>query len=178
MYDRNGLELTPKSDSRNTYKGTAANMKGKFWYSTARSNDKTKMGGHISWHTFGRFQDPRDAAYAAQEFAKIYNKEAVDSLVESGEFYETAKAFVANLDFPEWKFPAEGLSIDEMLGEPLYKFNRVNDARDALVEAIKVFDLKAPDLKTAARLLGEVESLYNQGYTYREAAKMIMMETV
>jgi hypothetical protein len=175
MYDRNGLQLsTAQSETLNSYYKTAVDLTIKKYaavaYATRRHNNEWAM------FTIGDYDDPRDAAYVAQEFFKVYSKESVRTLQTDGEFSQVAREFRETIEIPEWQFPAEGLLIEDILNESAngYKQNYVADARTALLEAINVFKLQTPNLKTAKTLINKVEEAYKTGLSYREAARNIM----
>jgi hypothetical protein len=175
MYDRNGLKLSaPERESLNTYYRTAVDLTSRRYsavaYATAEFKDQWSM------FAIGDFKDPRDAAYVAQEFFTQHSKDAVRLIVKDGNWAEVAREFRENIEIPEWQYPAEGLSIEDILGESKcgYKNNYVSDARAALIEVIKVFKLKTPDIKTAKTLINKVEEAYKSGQSYREAARYTM----
>jgi hypothetical protein len=174
MYDHNGLELTPMAETMNSYKMTNVNLTRKKFAAYARAT--AKHAKEMSMFDIAYFDDPRDAAFIAQEFAKKFSKETVRSMVTDGTFKETAKEFAQNLEIPEWKYQAEGFSIEELLngGYEEYKKNYAATAKDALVEAIKVLGKKTPDLKTSKIIIEKVENLYKTGMNYRDAAYIIM----
>lgn len=170
-YDQNGLQLTPVSDSKNSYRLTAVDLLQKKFAAYAAS--KPPHNNVWSMHTIGLYKDPRDAAYVAQEFEKIYTKEQVRQMIVDSTFTEIAREFRENIDIPDWKYRAEGMSIEDMLGGK-YTTNYVNNARDALVEAIRVAGVKAPPINKAKELMNKVECLVRTGITYREAARKII----
>ena len=167
----NGLQLTSVSESKNSYRLTAVDLKQKKIAAYAAS--KPPHQNVWSMHNIGLYKDPRDAAFVAQEFEKRYNKIAVRQMVVDGTFYDIAREFRENIEIPEWKYPAEGMTIEEMIGDK-YKTNYVNNARDALVEALKVANIKAPAIHKAKEMMNLVEKLVKNGITYREAAKKVV----
>ena len=176
MYDHNGLELTPMSETMNSYKMTSVDLKRKRFCAYAQATQKHK---EFSMFSVSFHKDPRDAAFIGQEIAKKFSKDAVRSMMVDGTAKEILRGFAASLEIPEWKYQAEGFSIEELLngGFDDYKKNYAATAKDALVEAIKLLRKKTPDLKTAKEILDKVEALYKSGLTYREAAKQVL-ETV
>lgn len=170
-YDRNGLELSPMSDTLNAYKMTAMDTSIKKVIAYARSSH---TGKQVSIFTIGLFKDPRDAAYIAQEFAKVYTKDQVKQMVIDRTLRETAKRFIAATDIPEWKYPAEGITFEDIECDYGYKRNRVEDARAALVEALHIFQKKAPILKEVPALISAVKKKYEAGMSYRQAAKEVV----
>lgn len=174
MYDHNGLQLTPAADTMNTYRRTAVDLTTKKFNAYAAS--KPRFKNDFSMHPFAQFKDPRDAAFIAQEFEKLYDKVKVRQMVTDGTLREVANEFIKNTEIPEWQFPAEGFTIEELLngGYEEYKRNYVDNAKDALVEALRVSGKKTPDLKTAKSMIEEVEALYKTGMTYRLAAKEVV----
>jgi hypothetical protein len=175
MYDRNGLQLsTAKANTLNSYRLTAVDLKNKKYAAYARAS---KPKGNMQWSMFNignLYKDPRDAAYVAQEFEKIYNPDQVRQMVTDGVFYDVAREFVENTDIPDWQFPAEGILIEDILNDYGYKNNYVSDAKSALQEAVKVFGIKVPSLKEIPSLISQVENLYKDGCSYREAARKVM----
>lgn len=171
MYDRNGLQLTPVQNTLNSYKFTAVDTTARMHTAYAQA---TRNRGVFSMVTIGKFKDVRDAAFVAQEFAKVYNEEQVYEMALDKTFTEVAKDFMKNLEIPEWQFPAEGLDWDDILGENGYKQNRVEDAREALVEAIKLFGVKVPNMSHVKEMINRVNDLYNNGHSFREAAKTVL----
>lgn len=172
-YDKNGLQLSPVAETRNTYRRTAVDMTQRKFSAYAASRP-TRLN-EWAMHTIGLYKDPRDAAYVAQEFEKLYDKVAVRQMIIDDTFTEVAKEFRENIDIPEWKFEAEGLTIEEMLGETGYKRNYVDNARDALIEALHVAGIKTPALKEAKLMMAAVEKLVSKnGMTYRRAAKKVV----
>lgn len=169
MYDQNGLELSPISDAKTAYKATAANE-------AARNFSAIANAKHAKFRmqVIGKFADDRDAAFVGQEFAKLYDEHAVGQMVKDGVFRDVADEFLAGLDIPVWQFPSEGMSWDEMSGDETYTKNRVEGAREALVEAIMVFKLTPPPLKMVATLVKKVEQMYKDGVAYRDAAKQVL----
>lgn len=172
-YDHNGLELTPVSNSLNAYRLTAVDLTTQKYSAYAASKPTHK--NEWSMHTIYLYDDPRDAAFVAQEFAKIYDKVAVRQMIIDGTFSHIAKEFRENIDIPEWKYQYEGLSFDDILGKK-YKTNYVNNAKDALVEALRVFNIKTPPLKIASKMMAEVENLVAAGMNYRAAAKNVVAD--
>lgn len=170
-YDMNGLQLTSVSESKNSYRLTAVDLKQKKIAAYAAS--KPPHQNVWSMHNIGLYKDPRDAAYVAQEFEKLHDKIAVRQMVVDGTFYDIAREFRDNIGIPEWKYPAEGMTIDEMLGGE-YKMNYVNNARDALLEAMRVANIKAPAVQRAKEMMISVETLVRSGITYREAARQVV----
>ena len=170
-YDRNGLELSPMAETMNAYKMTTVDRLTKKFTAYARGD---QTGDIVSIFEIGEFKDPRDAAFVGQEFAKVYTKEQVRLMREAGTFREVANTFKANIDIPVWKYPAEGLTMEEILGDYGYKTNRVEDARAAVVEALKLFNKKAPPLAFAKMVVAEVEARYKAGQSYRQAAKEVV----
>lgn len=180
-YDRNGLELTPVSDSLNSYKFTAVDRKNKYFVSYAQATQYTKQIQSnkyaekiYSMIYIGYHKDPRDAAYVGQVFNELYTEEQIYNMAVDGEFRQIAKDFVNNIEIPKWKHPAEGLTMDDIVGNNSYKKNRVVDAREALVEAIEQFGVKVPSLAEVKNMIAHVEELYNNGYSYRNAAKTVL----
>lgn len=172
MFDRNGLELTPVAESLNSYKLTAVNVEANRYSAYAAGTRKHKN----EWNMFriGNYKDPRDAAFVAQEFAKQYDQVKVRQLVTDGLFNEVAREFRENIEIPEWQFPAEGLTIEDITCDYGYKTNRVDCAKEALREAVKVFEVQVPSLKEIPTLVKKVQALYDKGHNYREAAKMAL----
>lgn len=171
MYDRNGLELTPVQTSMNAYKFTAVNVAGRNYTAYAQA---TRNRGIYSMVTIAKFADARDAAHVGQEFAKNYTESQVYQMVIDKTFEQTAADFVGALGMPEWQFPAEGLDWDDIVGGVGYEKNRVDNAREALVEALKIASKPTPTLTTAKKLIADVEKLYKDGASYREAAKLVV----
>lgn len=171
--DRNGLELTSVSDSLNSYRLTAVNTKIKkiiaYAAGTRKSNNEFNM------FTIGQYDDPRDAAYVAQEFEKKVTKAEVRQMVVDGTFADFARKFRNDIEIPVWAYPAEGMSIDEMLGS-VYKRNYVETAREALVEALGIANKKAPALKEAAAMIKKVDDLVKTGLTLRQAAATVVAQ--
>ena len=170
-FDRNGLELTPAADTMNAYRLTAVNTKTKKFSAYAAGTRKSNQ--EFNMFTIGLYDDPRDAAYVAQEFEKKVSKSQVREMVTDGTFPEFAKEFQSNIDIPEWVYPAEGMTIDEMLNTT-YKRNYVLNAREALVEAINVFKKPVPSLKAAAEMIKRVEAAVKEGMTLRTAAAKVI----
>ncbi len=170
-FDRNGLELTPVADSLNSYRLTAVNTKTKKFSAYAAGTRKSNQ--EFNMFTIGLYDDPRDAAYVAQEFEKKVSKAQVREMATDGTFAEFAKEFRSNIEIPEWVYPAEGMSIDEMLNTT-YKKNYVLNAREALVEAINVFKKPVPSLKDAGKMIAKVEAAVKEGMTLRAAAAMVV----
>lgn len=179
MYDRNGLQLTTaNTETLNTYRLTAVDLTIRKYSAYARASSPK---GNMQWSMFkigSLFDDPRDAAFVAQEFEKQYDKDTVRQMVTDGTFYDIAREFKKNIEIPEWKFPAEGLLVEDILNDHGYKTNYVPDSKTALQEVIKVFGLKVPALKEVPAIVKKVEVLYNEGFTYREAARQVMGVTV
>jgi hypothetical protein len=171
MYDRNGLELSPIQDSLNAHKFTAANPKIRAYSAYAQS---TREKGIYSMVTIARFDDARDAAFVGQEFAKRYSEQEVYQMVIDKTFDDVAKDFVDGLVMPIWQYPAEGLDWDDILGNDGTVKNRVDNSREALVEALKIAGKPTPALAKAKQLIAEVDKLYNQGMSFREAAKEVV----
>ena len=169
MYDRNGLELTPIGNSMNSYKFTAVNPKYRNYSAYAQA---TRNKGLYSMVIIAKYDDPRDAAFIGQEFAKKFTTEQIYEMAHDKSFDDIAKQFIEDMEIPEWQYPAEGMDWDDILGSDSKK-NRVADARDALVEALKISKKKAPTVAVAKQMINEVESHYNQGMSYRAAAKFV-----
>lgn len=174
MYDHNGLQLTPAADTMNAYRRTAVNLGEKKFSAYAASRPRFK--GDFSMHSIGMYKDPRDAAFVAQEFEKLYDKEKVRQMVTDGTLTEIARDFRETIEIPEWQYEPEGFTIEELLngGYEEYKRNYVDNAKEALVEALRVAEKKTPDLKTAKKMIEEVENLKASGMTYRNAAKTVV----
>jgi hypothetical protein len=173
MYDRNGLELSPVAETFNSYRLTAINMsKRKYTAYAQASRDR----GEKQWSMFNiaDFDDPRDAAFVAQEFAKLYDRYQIRQMVTDGSFREVCKEFLSNLEIPEWQFPAEGLSFEDITGDYGYRQNYVSDARQAVLEVIRMYQMPTLDLAAAKQKIAEVEKFYARGLTLREAAKFVM----
>lgn len=169
--DRNGLELTLAADTLNAYRLTAVNTKTKKF--SAYAAGTRKSNNEFNMFTIGLYDDARDAAYVAQEFEKKVSKSQVREMVTDGTFAEFAKDFRSNIEIPEWVYPAEGMTIDEMLNTT-YKRNYVLNAREALVEAINVFKKPVPSLKDAAAMIKKVEAAVKEGMTLRAAAAKVI----
>jgi hypothetical protein len=172
-YDMNGLQLTSVSESKNSYRLTAVDLKQKKIAAYAAS--KPPHQNVWSMHNIGLYKDPRDAAFVAQEFEKQYDKIVVRQMIVDGTFYDIAREFRDNIEIPEWKYPAEGMTIDEMLGSK-YKTNYVNNARDALLEAMRVENIKPPTVNKSKEMMAAVEALVRTGITYRQAAKEVVFK--
>lgn len=174
MYDKNGLALTPMGDSKNSYLYTAMIMGTRKVSAYARV--RKEKGVNFLMASIGMFDDPRDAAFIAQEFAKAYNVDQTTQMKVDGTFREISKEFIKNTEIPEWQFPAEGLTFEELEGEGAdgYMFNYVNNAKDALREVVQMFKLKAPAVKAIPALITKVEELVKGGETYRAAARKTM----
>lgn len=170
MEDLNGLELSPQSKSNNAYLYTTFIARRKKYSAYARMDYKRK--GEWQMYEIGTFEDSRDAAFIAQMFAKHYTREAVREMVEDGSFPIVTNQFVCEMSIPEWKHPAAGLDIEDIIGGSRYELNFVCDAKEALRECIKVFKLPVPPLKKLPDLVAKVNTLYEyEGMTYRNAAK-------
>lgn len=171
MFDRNGLQLSPMgTETLNTYRLTSVDLTTKKYNAYARASTPN---GNKQWSMFKigtQFKDPRDAAFIAQEFEKCYSHEQVRQMHTDGTFYEIAREFSEAQDIPEWKYPAEGLLVEDILNDYGYKQNYVSDAKSALREAIQIFKVKVPNLKEIPELVKSVEVLYEKGITYRDAA--------
>lgn len=173
MYDRNGLQLSPVSETLNSYRLTAVDTKAKHYTAYAQAK-RTQGNSQWAMFTIGKFKDPRDAAYVAQEFEKQSSKEQVRQMVIDNTFQDVAKDFLAKTEIPEWEFPAEGLLIEDILGDYGYKTNYVENAKAALREVISVFGIKPPSLKEVGKIVAKVEEMYKSGKSYREAARLAM----
>jgi hypothetical protein len=178
MYDRNGLELSPMQESMNSYKFTAVNPKARKFTAYAQADRKSAVAhGIYTMVTIARYEDARDAAYVAQTFAKLYNPTQVFEMVRDDILKDVVADFLAELEIPEWQYPAEGLDWDDILGfesgESRYKQNHVSDARGALIEAIDALKRKAPLASNVPGMIAFVDGLYNQGRSYREAAHLV-----
>lgn len=175
MFDRNGLQLsTALAETLNTYRLTTVDLKTKKYSAYARAS---RPEGNLQWAMFKigtQLKDPRDAAFIAQEFEKQYTLDQVRQMVTDDTFYDIAKNFAETIEIPEWQYPAEGLTIEDILNDYGYKQNYVPDAKSALREVISVFNMKAPPLKDIKSLVEKVEALFNTGMTYREAARITM----
>ena len=169
MYDRNGLELSPIQESLNAYKFTATNTKARNYSAYAQL---TRNRGLYSMATIGKYKDARDAAFVGQAFAKVFNEQQAYEMVLDKTFEEVAADFVSKLEIPEWKYPAEGLDWDDIHGSNGCK-NRVDNAKDALIEALKIMKKQTPALPKAKKMIEEVEALYQTGKSYRESAKIV-----
>lgn len=172
MYDRNGLELTPKANTMNSYKYTAVDLTAKKFTAYARATQKHSK----EWNIFriGNFKDPRDAAYIGQKFADEHTKEYVRTLHTDGEWAEYAALWISEQDIPEWKYEAEGMTIDDITGENTYKINRVDDAKEALREWISMKGIKVPPLNMVNNLIQSVNQLYQNGKSYRQAVRELL----
>lgn len=176
MYDRNGLELSPVSNqTMNTYKMTTVDLKEKK-YKAYAARHSHYTGEMFAMMPIRAYKDPRDAAYVGQQFAKLYDKFKVRDMSDAGEFREICNDFLENLEIPEWEFPAEGLSIEDILGGNGYKVNYVSNAKDALIEYIKISGMKPPGLDKIKNLIQQVETLYKSGLSHREAAAKTLQE--
>lgn len=171
MYDRNGLELSPIHDSLNAYKFTAVNTATRTYSAYAQA---TRKKGIYSMVTIARFDDARDAAFIGQEFGKKFTEQDVHQMVIDKTFGDVAKDFVDQLDIPVWQYPAEGLDWDDIVGSNGDKKNRVDNARDALIEALKAAGKSTPALAQAKKMVAEVDGLYLNGMSFREAAKNVV----
>jgi hypothetical protein len=174
MFDHNGLELSPVAESMNAYKMTAVSLTRKKF--SAYANAKPRFKNEFAMYSIGMYNDPRDAAYVAQEFAKQYTPEQTRQMVIDGSIYQIAKEFRENIEIPEWKFSAEGLTINELIngGYEMFNHNYVDNAKDALIEAIKVYNKKTPALNEVKKIMETIEKLHDDGETYRNAAKEIV----
>lgn len=172
-YDNNGLELTPVANSLNAYRLTAVDMTEKKYAAYAASKPRRK--NDWSMHTIGLYKDPRDAAFVAQEFAKLHDKVAVRQMITDNTFIDIVRAFRETIEIPVWKFDPEGLSFDDILGGK-YKTNYVNNAKDAIIEALRVFQKKTPSLAEGKILLQKVEAMVKSGLNYRQAAHSVIVD--
>jgi len=172
-YDRNGLKLSPVSNSLNSYLHTAVNLNNKKYAAYAQAS---RPNGQNQWAMFkiGFFEDPRDAAFVAQSFQNKYTRENIRQMVTDNIFDEIVSEFMETIEIPEWVYPPEGILMEDIISDYGYKKNRVSDAKDALREVISVFGLKPPPLKDVKNIVSDVEALYKKGMTYREAARKIM----
>lgn len=170
MYDHNGLQLTPMANTMNTYRRTAVNLTERKYAAYAAAYQSKK---EFAMATIGLYKDARDAAYVAQEFEKVYDKYKVRQMITDSTFSTIAREFRENIEIPEWKFPAEGLDFDDILGEK-YRTNYVNNAREALLERIRIVGAKAPALKQATEMIKKVEEFYRNGMNYRQAAMEVI----
>ena len=175
MYDRNGLQLSnAAAETLNTYRLTTVDLTTRKYSAYARAS---RPKGQMQWSMFkigAQFKDPRDAAFIAQEFEKVYTHDQVRQMYTDGVFYEVAREFVKNTEIPEWQYPAEGLLVEDILNDYGYKQNYVPDSKTALREAIAVFGMKPPSLKEIPILVKKVQELYDQGLTYRQAAMQVL----
>jgi hypothetical protein len=89
-------------------------------------------------------------------------------------FDDVCVEFLCEIEIPEWEYAAEGMLIEDITNDYGYRQNYVNNASEALKEAISVFKLKTPDLKSAKKLIDLVEKKYKEGISYREAAKNVL----
>jgi len=172
MYDRNGLQLSPADNTLNSYRNTSVDLKRGVYNAYARAAYRGK--NVWSMYTIGKFKDPRDAAFVAQEFEQTHDKEFVRQMTTDGLWAEYAKEFAEKIDIPVWSFPAEGLLIEDIKNDYGYKQNYVSDAKAALVEALKVFGVTPPALKEVPSFIKKVEKYYEMGLSYREAAKKVI----
>lgn len=170
-YDRNGLELTPICNSKNSYKFTTVVPASRKYAAYAQA---VRFSGVFSMVTIGKFDDPRDAAYIGQMFSKQYDINQVYQMVIDKTFDQVAEQFIKDTEIPEWKYPAEGLDWDDILGVKGSTKNRVDSAREALIEALKNAGKPIPVLAKAKQMIAEVEKLYNQGMSFRGAAKHVV----
>jgi hypothetical protein len=172
MYDRNGLRLSPMAETNNAYYHTAVDTSTNKYSAYARA-EVTEGRGQWSMYRIGKlYTDSRHAAFVAQEFEKTYSQRSTRMMVNEGTFSDCADKFVEGIDIPEWQYPAEGLSAEDVaIG---YKRNYIPGAREALIEVISVFGLQPPPIVSIKGLVNEVEMQYKLGITYREAARNIM----
>jgi hypothetical protein len=172
-YDRNGLELSAVAETLNSYRYTAVEVKRKKYVAYAQA---ARPKGDKQWAMFhiAEYDDPRDAAHVAQTFMTKYSKEEIRQMVTDETFNDVCEKFLAEIEIPTWQYPAEGLLIEDITNDYGYKRNYVNSASEALKEAIAIFKIKTPDLKTAKVLVNMVEMKYKEGMSYRDAAKVVM----
>lgn len=177
MYDQNGLELSPISERAKTaYKNTAANERARTFSAIANAN-----GAKFRMRTIKRYKDDRDAAFVGQEFAKLYDEHAVGQMIRDCTFDEVVGEFLAGLEIPEWQFPSEGMTFDEMAGDETYEKNRVENMELALKEALKMFlpdECPLPKLFKAQQMWHAANELYAGGMSRREAAKTVVIQHV
>lgn len=168
MFDFNGLPLTQsvKADSLAAYLHTTMNMKIRKFGAYAPIFPNVQM--KFSMASIGMFEDARDAAYVAMEFNAAYSKEQSTQMIIDGTFKEVAKEFIENLEIPEWKYPAEGLTFDEIEGLPAdYKMIYSTSAKDAISKILKEFGLPVPKIEIAKKMISEVEKLHaDTGVSY------------
>lgn len=175
-YDQNGLELSPIAECKNAYLRTTVDLTAKKF--TAYAYAKATRTGEWTMYTFARFDDARDAAFVAQEFQKKYPPEVCRQMVTDGTLLETGRQFAADLEIPEWKYPAEGFTIEEHLngGYSDGMKNYVDNARDAMREALKAAHKKAPKLSMVSAILSKIEMIkMEQNVTYRIAAQQVTL---
>ena len=168
MYDRNGLALSPVATSNNAYVFTSLNIRQRKFNAYARMAGARK---EFTMLNFGAFNDPRDAAHIAQEFNKAYCKDQIRQMYVDDTFQEIAKEFINNTEIPDWKYPAEGLTVADIECDYGYTDNWVAGPREALVEVIKVFGIKPPPLNEAKVLVQKVSQLVASGMSLRQAAR-------
>jgi hypothetical protein len=172
-YDRNGLEFSTIADTMNSYRYTAVDVKCKKYVAYAQA---ARPKGNNQWAMFpiAEYDDPRDAAYVGQTFATKYSRDEIRQMVTDETFRDSCKKFIADIEIPVWQYPAEGLLIEDITNDYGYKQNYVNSATEALKEAIAIFKMKIPDLKSAKVLVNLVETKYKEGMSYRDAAKVAL----
>jgi hypothetical protein len=170
MEDRNGLTLSPVGETLNAYYLAHINMANKSFSASAQA---TEYRNNTS-ASIGNYKDPRDAAYVAQQFQESYSPEIVRTMLHDNMFRDTVASFLEYTDIPKWKYPAEGLDMDDLTGDHKYTKNYAPNAREALVEAIAVYDIAPPPLTEVKSLIDKVEKLYrDEDLTYRQAAAKI-----
>jgi hypothetical protein len=175
-YDFNGLPLSPVTDSANSNNAYLyAHMDWNNHKYVAKTpiilNNVTRTP-----HAFlGSYDDARDAAFVAMTFAETYSKDAATAMYMDGTFRDVVDEFLANLEIPEWKYPSEQITFAEFENakEEGYTTNRVEGAREAILEILKIKNLKAPNLTEAKALIAKVEAMVKAGtHNYRQAAKV------
>lgn len=174
MYDHNGLELSPvDSNTMNSYKFTAVDLTTKRYWAYARS-DLWKIAKKFSMHNIHSYKDPRDAAFVGQEFNKAFSNEQVRELIRSGDFRDVVNEFLENLEIPVWKYPAEGLLIEDILNDYKFEKNYCDTAQEALREYFANFDGPRPALDKVKRMIARVEKYAKENFCgYRVAVKNI-----
>lgn len=177
-YDNNGLPLSPvaaSAKSNNAY--LYAHMDWTHRVYVARTPIHHNRVTRTPQAYLGTYDDARDAAYVAMSFAELYPKDVATEMYMAGTFNDAAREFLENLEIPEWQYPSEQISFDEYENIEVagYTTNRVEDARAAIVEAIKLFGVKTPKLEESKKMIARVEEMVKAGtHNLRQAAKVVL----
>lgn len=175
--DKNGLRYTTVSNTLNAYLYTAYNSRTERWQACARACPSSPgMKGEFNFTHIHFYKDPRDAAFAAQRFADLYDHRQVRQMMDMDTLRGVIQDFREEITIPVWQWPSHAPTQQEIETNVAY-MGLPGCPKSAIRFALQQIGRKPPHVALMNMIVDEMVARYNTtGERLVDIAKQVLQE--